>query len=469
MIPFSPLTAISPIDGRYYKQTLSLKDIFSEFGLLKFRVQIELNWLKQLSNVKEIKEVPIFNSKECIFLNNLIANFNIIDAERIKQIEKITHHDLKAVEYFLQEKMDLFPEFKKKISTFIHFACTSEDINNLAYGLMLTHSKQTIILPMWLKIINIIKKLSINYFDTPLLSRTHGQPASPSTVGKEMANFVYRLIRQYQQLKSIKILGKMNGAVGNYNAHVVSYPNINWQKISKDFVKSLGMSWNPYTTQIEPHDYISEIANCVVRFNTILINFNQDIWNYISLNYFNQKNNKKEIGSSVMPHKINPINFENSEGNLGLSNSILNYFSQKLPISRYQRDLSDSTVLRNLGISFGYSIIAYHSLLQGISKLEINKKYLLKELDKNWIILSEAIQTIMRKYNIPNAYEYTKNFIFNINDVNSDSIKKFIESLPIPKTEKIRLKQITPSSYIGLAANLADAISDIKCNKNKLI
>lgn len=462
MIKLSPLTAISPLDGRYYTQVHPLRNIFSEFGLLKFRVQIEIYWLQKLSSTKEITEIPLFNSNEHEFLNNLITNFNISDAECIKKIEQTTNHDLKAIEYFLKEKIHESPNLRKKVNEFIHFACTSEDINNLAYGLMLTHSKNIIILPIWKKIIDEIKKLSINYKKVPMLSRTHGQPATPSTLGKEMSNFAYRLIRQYNQLQSIKILGKMNGAVGNYNAHVIAYPKINWCKLNEEFVISLGMSWNPYTTQIEPHDYISEISHCITRFNTILINFNQDIWGYISLNYFTQEHNPTEIGSSTMPHKINPINFENSEGNLGLSNAIFNHFSTKLPISRWQRDLSDSTVLRNLGIAIGYSLIAYQNVLKGIKKLTINKKYLLKALNENWSILSEAIQTVMRRYNIQNSYEQTKNFIFNTKNINPDSIHKFIESLPLPESEKTRLKKMTPSNYVGLSIHLANNIVDIE-------
>lgn len=462
MILYSPLTAISPIDGRYYNQTQSLKNIFSEFGLLKFRVQIEIFWLQKLSNSIDITEVPIFSETERVFLNDLITNFSIADAEHIKKIEKITNHDLKAVEYFLQAKMNTIPVLKNKINTFIHFACTSEDINNLAYGLMLNQSKTTIILPMWLKIINKIKKLSVKYKNIPMLSRTHGQPASPSTMGKELANFAYRLIRQYKQLQLIKILGKMNGAVGSYNAHVIAYPKVNWQEFNKNFVESLGISWNPYTTQIEPHDYIAEISNCIARFNIILINFNQDIWSYISLKYFDQHHNNESIGSSTMPHKINPINFENSEGNLGLSNAILNYFSAKLPISRYQRDLSDSTVLRNLGVAIGYAVIAYQNVLIGINKLTINTECLSIELNQHWIILSEAIQIIMRQYKIPDAYEYTKKFIFNTDHIDLNAIQKFIESLPLPITEKIRLKQMKPADYIGLAENLANNITKIK-------
>ncbi|CAD83459.1 adenylosuccinate lyase [Candidatus Blochmanniella floridana] len=457
MNKFSPLTAISPIDGRYYHQTHPLRNIFSEFGLLKFRIQIEIHWIQKLSHTIEITEIPVFTEIELNFLNNLITNFNITDAKHIKKIEKITKHDVKAIEYFLKEKISVLPDLKKKINEFIHFACTSEDINNLAYGLMISHTKNTIILPIWKKIIDIIKKISIKYKNTPILSRTHGQPASPSTLGKETANIAYRLIRQYHYLKSIKILGKMNGAVGNYNAHIIAYPKINWRKFDEEFVTSLGISWNPYTTQIEPHDYIVEISNRIIHFNTILIKFNQDIWGYLSLNYFQQAYSQFEIGSSTMPHKINPINFENSEGNLGLSNAIFNHFSKKLPISRWQRDLSDSTVLRNLGVAIGHSLIAYHNLLKGIDKLIINEKYLLQDLNKNWIILSEAIQTVMKKYNIHNSYERTKDFIFN-EKVNPDTIKKFIESLPLPTSEKTRLQHITPSEYIGLAPDIANDI-----------
>ncbi|WP_420021892.1 adenylosuccinate lyase [Blochmannia endosymbiont of Camponotus nipponensis] len=455
----SPLTVISPIDGRYYKQTDSLRNIFSEFSLLRFRVQIEIHWLKKLANTISIKEIPPFTQIECDFLNKLVIDFNIKDAERIKQIEKIINHDLKAVEYFLKEKINKLPTLKK-ISEFIHFACTSDDINNLAYGLMLINAKRTILLPIWEQIINEIKKMSINYKNIPMLSRTHGQPATPSTIGKEMANIAYRLIRQYHQLESIKILGKINGAVGNYNAHTIAYPEINWRKFSEEFVISLGIEWNPYTTQIEPHDYIAELSDCIARFNTILINFNRDVWGYIAFNYFKQNHKNDFIGSSTMPHKINPIDFENSEGNLGLANAIFNHFSAKLPISRWQRDLSDSTVLRSLGIALGYALIAYHSVLKGIKTLTINKEHILTELSKHWLILSEAIQTVMRRHNIHESYEYTKKFISNT-DVNAEKIKIFIESLPLPTIEKIRLKKITPINYIGLAVEMANDIADI--------
>lgn len=458
----SPLTTISPLDGRYNTQTHAIRKIFSEFSLLKFRVQIEIYWLLKLSNASLIIELPKLNLVERTFLNNLIVNFDINDAKYIKKIEQITNHDLKAIEYFLKEKIKTLPNFEKKVSEFIHFACTSDDINNLAYGLMLIDAKKKILLPIWLTIINKIKEFSINYKNIPLLSRTHGQPASPSTIGKEMANFAYRLMRQLHQLKSIKILGKMNGAVGNYNAHIIAYPQINWQKFNEEFVTSLGISWNPYTTQIEPHDYIAELSNCIVRFNTILINFNQDIWGYIALQYFITYKHDHEIGSSTMPHKVNPIDFENSEGNLGLSNAILNYFSKKLPISRWQRDLSDSTVLRNLGVAIGYSIVAYQSILKGMNRLILNEKYVLQEVNKNWIVLGEAIQVIMRKYNIHQSYECTKKFIFNTKDINYNTITTFIDSLPLPITEKEKLKNMTPAIYIGLAANLAYDINKIK-------
>lgn len=457
----SPLTILSPLDGRYHAQTCSLRNIFSEFSLLKYRIKIEIHWLIKLSDLSEIKALPPFNITERNFLNNLITNFNIKDAEYIKKIEKITNHDLKSVEYFLKEKISLIPNLKKKANEFIHFACTSDDINNLSYGLMLINTKKTIILPMWLDIINKIKEFSVSYRNVPMLSRTHGQPATPSTVGKEMANFAYRLVRQFNQLKTIKILGKMNGAVGNYNAHVMAYPEINWQKFNKEFVKSLGISWNPYTTQIEPHDYIAEMSNCITRFNTILINFNQNMWGYISLNYFKQKYKTNEIGSSTMPHKINPIDFENSEGNLGLSNAIFNHFSSKLPISRWQRDLSDSTVLRNLGVAIGYSVIAYQSMLNGMNKLILNQEHLFQEINEHWIILSEAIQIIMRKYNIPQAYERTKDFFGIERNINIDTISAFIDSLPLPYIEKNRLKNITPSDYIGLASEIANDITKI--------
>ncbi|AKC59960.1 adenylosuccinate lyase [Blochmannia endosymbiont of Polyrhachis (Hedomyrma) turneri] len=451
----SSLTAISPIDGRYEKDTSQLRNIFSEFGLLKYRVQIEIRWLQKLAAAKEIQEIPCFN--ECMnnVLNTLIDNFSLDDAKKIKEFESLINHDLKSVEYFLKEKLSSISGFQDVIE-FVHFACTSDDINNLAYALMLSYTRRQILLPMWKQIIDSIKLLACSHRDISCLSRTHGQPATPSTVGKEMANFFYRLIRQYRQLEQIEILGKINGSVGNYNAHMVAYSNVDWHKFSKEFVTSFeGVSWNPYTTQIEPHDYIAEFFSCVTRFNTILIDFNRDIWGYVALGYFKQYSISTEIGSSVMPHKINPINFEKSEGNLGLANVIMNFFSSKLPISRWQRDLSDSTVLRNIGVGVAYSLVAYRSSLKGIDTLKVDSEHLLNELNQHWIVIAEAIQTVMRRYGIKGSYEMLKEFTKG-RYVSDSEMKSFIDSLPLPILEKERLKKISPDKYIGYAKNLVD-------------
>ncbi|XOD70450.1 MAG: adenylosuccinate lyase [Sodalis sp. (in: enterobacteria)] len=452
----SSLTAVSPIDGRYSDISSSLRAIFSEFGLLKFRVQVEVRWLQKLASFEPLKEVPPFNDNEKGYLDAIVTNFKVADAERIKNIEYTTNHDLKAVEYFLKEKMAALPALWT-VREFIHFACTSEDINNLSYALMLSTAREAILLPAWRKIIDGVKTLAERYRDIPLLSRTHGQPATPSTLGKEMANVAYRMMRQYLQLEQVEILGKINGAVGNYNAHMVAYPEVNWHRFSEEFVTGLGISWNPYTTQIEPHDYIAEIFDCVARFNTIVIDFDRDVWGYIALNHFKQRPVASEISSSTMPHKINPIDFENSEGNLGLANSIMNHLSAKLPISRWQRDLTDSTVLRNLGVGIGYALIAYRSTLKGISKLEVNHLHLLAELDNNWEVLAEPIQTVMRRYGIEKPYEKLKEFTRG-KRVDSEGIKAFIDSLPLPKTEKFRLKMLTPANYIGRAATMVDEL-----------
>ncbi|UAJ65717.1 adenylosuccinate lyase [Candidatus Schneideria nysicola] len=452
------LFALSPLDGRYQKQTNILRPIFSEFALIKFRLKIEIYWLKKLSSCNEITELLPFNHYIEKSLNNIIYNFNIKDAKRIKSIEKTIKHDVKAIEYFLIEKIRVRDISKiSNIISFIHFGCTSEDINNLSYALMLKKARQEVILPTWSKIINLIKNLAIKYKKIPILSRTHGQPATPSTIGKEMANFSYRLIRQYHQLKLVKILGKMNGTVGNYNAHRIAYPNINWILLSKEFVKSLGIHWNPYTTQIEPHDYMAEFFDCINRFNTILIDFNRDMWGYIARGIFTPCTISSEIGSSIMPHKVNPIDFEHSEGNLGLANVIMKHFSAKLPISRWQRDLTDSTVLRNVGLAIGYSLIAYFALLNGIEKLIINKNYVLKELNQNWQILTEPIQMVMRRYGINNAYEKLKKFSRG-KYLNAVDIHEFIDLLPLPEKEKIRLKEMLPCSYIGYAIQLVDEL-----------
>ncbi|ESJ42903.1 adenylosuccinate lyase, partial [Salmonella enterica subsp. enterica serovar London str. CFSAN001081] len=403
----SSLTAVSPVDGRYGDKVSALRGIFSEYGLLKFRVQVEVRWLQKLAAHAAIKEVPAFAADANGYLDTLVANFNEEDAARIKTIERTTNHDVKAVEYFLKEKVAAIPALHD-VSEFIHFACTSEDINNLSHALMLKTARDEVILPYWRQVINAVKDLATQYRDIPLLSRTHGQPATPSTLGKEMANVAYRMERQFRQLNQVEILGKINGAVGNYNAHIAAYPEVDWHQFSEEFVTSLGIQWNPYTTQIEPHDYIAELFDCIARFNTILIDFDRDVWGYIALNHFKQKTIAGEIGSSTMPHKVNPIDFENSEGNLGLSNAVLHHLANKLPVSRWQRDLTDSTVLRNLGVGIGYALIAYQSTLKGVSKLEVNRDHLLDELDHNWEVLAEPIQTVMRRYGIEKPYEKLK-------------------------------------------------------------
>ncbi|EJG1872114.1 adenylosuccinate lyase, partial [Vibrio parahaemolyticus] len=396
----SALTAVSPVDGRYGSKTIALREIFSEYGLLKYRTIVEIRWLQKLAATAEIAEVPAFSAEANQFLDDLAANFSEADALRIKEIERTTNHDVKAVEYFLKEKVADVPELHA-VNEFFHFACTSEDINNTSHALMLKEARETVILPEIRNLIDAIKALAVEYRDIPLLSRTHGQPASPSTMGKEMANVAYRMERQYKQIENVEILAKINGAVGNYNAHLSAYPELDWHKFSEEFItESLGVTWNPYTTQIEPHDYIAELFDAVARFNTILIDFDRDVWGYIALGHFKQKTIAGEIGSSTMPHKVNPIDFENSEGNLGLANAVFGHLAQKLPISRWQRDLTDSTVLRNLGVGVGYAIIAYTSTLKGISKLEVNRDALLAELDKNWEVLAEPVQTVMRRYGI---------------------------------------------------------------------
>lgn len=452
----SALTALSPIDGRYGDKTTELRTIFSEYGLLKYRVQVEVRWLQKLASQAEILEVPALSELATKHLNQIVENFDEQDALRIKTIEKTTNHDVKAVEYFLKEKVNSNEELQA-INEFIHFACTSEDINNLSYALMLKTARDTVIVPYWNKLIDIITAQAKAYRDLPLLSRTHGQPATPSTIGKEFANVAYRLKRQLKQLQSIEILGKINGATGNYNAHMVAYPQINWHKFSEEFVTSLGLQWNPYTTQIEPHDYIAEYFDCIARFNTIMIDFDRDVWGYIALNHFKQKTIAGEIGSSTMPHKVNPIDFENSEGNLGIANAIMSHLGSKLPISRWQRDLTDSTVLRNLGVGIGYAIIAYQSTLKGLNKLEVNQEYLLEELNRNWEVLAEPIQTVMRRYGIEKPYEKLKELTRG-KRVDAQGMQQFIDSLALPEHEKARLKQLTPANYIGYAISFVDEL-----------
>ncbi|RJT15988.1 adenylosuccinate lyase [Rahnella inusitata] len=452
----SSLTAVSPVDGRYGDKVSALRTIFSEFGLLKFRVQVEVRWLQKLAACAEIKEVPAFDADANAFLDQLVANFDVNDAQRIKDIEKTTNHDVKAVEYFLKEKVATIPALHA-VSEFIHFACTSEDINNLSHALMLQTARQDVVLPYWKQIIDAVKGLAHKYRDIPLLSRTHGQPATPSTIGKELANVAYRMDRQFKQLGNVEILGKINGAVGNYNAHIVAYPEVDWHQFSEEFVTSLGVTWNPYTTQIEPHDYIAELFDCVARFNTILIDFDRDIWGYIALNHFKQRTIAGEIGSSTMPHKVNPIDFENSEGNLGLSNAVLQHLASKLPVSRWQRDLTDSTVLRNLGVGLGYALIAYQATMKGVSKLEVNEANLAFELDHNWEVLAEPIQTVMRRYGIEKPYEKLKELTRG-KRVDAAGMQEFIDSLELPEEEKVRLKAMTPGNYIGRATTMVDEL-----------
>ncbi len=450
------LTALSPIDGRYQDKASALRPIFSEFGLLKFRVTVEVRWLQKLASHAQINEVSALSKEANDYLNHIVENFSLEDAERIKTIERTTNHDVKAVEYFLKEKSETLPELAQ-ISEFIHFACTSEDINNTSHALMLKTAREEVLLPEWKKVIDAVVELANRYKDIPLLSRTHGQPASPTTIGKEMANVAYRLKRQYNQLENLEILAKINGAVGNYNAHLSAYPEINWHTFSQEFVESLGVTWNPYTTQIEPHDYIAEYFDCVARFNTIVIDFDRDMWGYIALNHFKQRTVAGEIGSSTMPHKVNPIDFENSEGNLGLANAVMSHLGQKLPISRWQRDLTDSTVLRNLGVGLGYALIAYASTLKGISKLEVNEQHLRDELDQNWEVLAEPIQTVMRRYGIEKPYEKLKELTRG-KRVDGEAMRQFIDGLALPQAEKDRLKQMTPASYIGYAVELVEKL-----------
>jgi Adenylosuccinate lyase (EC 4.3.2.2) len=452
----SSLTAVSPVDGRYGDKVSALRGIFSEFGLLKFRVQVEVRWLQKLAAHAAIKEVPAFAAHANGYLDKIVEDFSEEDAARIKTIERTTNHDVKAVEYFLKEKVADIAELHA-VSEFIHFACTSEDINNLSHALMLKTARDEVILPYWRKIIDAVKDLAVQYRDIPLLSRTHGQPATPSTMGKEMANVAYRMERQLRQLSQIEVLGKINGAVGNYNAHIAAYPEADWHQLSEEFVTSLGITWNPYTTQIEPHDYIAELFDCIARFNTILIDFDRDIWGYVALNHFKQKTIAGEIGSSTMPHKVNPIDFENSEGNLGLANAVMQHLASKLPVSRWQRDLTDSTVLRNLGVGFAHSVIAYEASLKGISKLELNTQRIAEDLDACWEVLAEPIQTVMRRYAIENPYEKLKELTRG-KGITPEALLAFIDALDMPAPAKEELKQLTPANYIGNAIAQAKRI-----------
>ena len=449
---FDNLTSISPIDGRYSAMTGPLKAIFSEYGLIKYRLLVEVRWLETMSKNSQISEVPEFSLKSKIVLSNIVDNFSLEDAKVIKEIEKTTNHDVKAVEYFLKEKVSSTPELQN-VNEFIHFACTSEDINNLSHALMLEDGRQVLLGEMR-KILNLITDLAKNNADVAMLSRTHGQTASPTTLGKEMANFSYRLMRQIEQLKQVKIMGKFNGAVGNFNAHISAYPNLDWPNISKNFIESLGINYAPYSSQIETHDYIAEYFHILNRFNTILIDFCRDVWGYISLGYFTQKNIEGEVGSSTMPHKVNPIDFENAEGNLGLAIAIGDHFAKKLPISRWQRDLTDSTVLRNLGVSSAHCLISYASISKGILKLEVNQDKLIDDLNEAWEVLAEPIQTVMRRYGVKNPYEKLKSLTRG-KKIDAKILADFIDSLDIPEDAKEELCKLTPMNYIGDAIKLA--------------
>ncbi|MCO4785664.1 adenylosuccinate lyase [Marinomonas atlantica] len=452
------LNAISPIDGRYGSKTNALRRSVSEYGLLRMRVIVEVRWLQALAAHSEIVEVPALSAEANAILDDLAANFSEADAQSIKDIEKTTNHDVKAVEYFIKDKIADNAELAA-VSEFVHFACTSEDINNLSHALMLNEALAEAILPEMKSVLSSIEALAIEHADQSILSRTHGQTASPSTVGKEMANVAARLRRQIKQVEAVEFLGKINGAVGNYNAHLSAYPQVDWQAHAEKFVTSLGLTWNPYTTQIEPHDYIAELYDAICRFNTILIDFDRDVWGYISLGYFKQKTIAGEIGSSTMPHKVNPIDFENSEGNLGIANAIMGHLSAKLPISRWQRDLTDSTVLRNLGVGLGHSLIAYQASLKGINKLEINAARLDEDLNSSWEVLAEPIQTVMRRFGIEAPYEKLKELTRG-RTINQEIMQEFVDKLELPEQAKEELKALTPSNYIGNAVAQAKAIRD---------
>lgn len=453
-LDLSATTALTPLDGRYGGKTAELRPIFSEFGLIKYRCLVEVRWLQALAQEPNIAEVPAFSDSAVAALEDIIQNFSVADAEVVKSIESTTNHDVKAVEYFLKQRCESVPELHK-VSEFLHFACTSEDINNLSYALMLLDARDQVVVPTFKTVIDAISQLASDYAEIPMLARTHGQPASPTTLGKEMRNVVARLEGQLRQIEQVDVLGKINGATGNYNAHTVAYPEVDWEQFSNRFVASLGLTWNPLTTQIEPHDYMAEMFHAVMRFNTILLDFDRDIWSYISIGYFKQKVVAGEVGSSTMPHKVNPIDFENSEGNLGLANAVFDHLANKLPISRWQRDLTDSTVLRNIGVGFGYTVLACSATLKGIGKLAVNEAALRADLEQNWAVLGEAIQTVMRRYDIPEPYEKLKALTRGKDGIDQAALVEFIAKLDVPQSVKDELSKLTPASYIGLAAKLA--------------
>lgn len=451
----SALTAVSPIDGRYGSKTSEYRSIFSEYGLIRYRVEVEVRWLQQLAAHPQINEVPALSDTANAYLDAIVTNFSVENAQSIKDIESVTNHDVKAVEYFIKDAFANNAELDA-VKEFVHFACTSEDINNLSHALMLKAGRE-VLLAQLESIVATLATMAVDYAEVPMLSRTHGQTASPTTVGKEIANVVARLRRQQEQATAIPLLGKINGAVGNYNAHLSAYADVDWQSNAETFVTGLGLQWNPYTTQIEPHDYIAELFDVIARSNTILIDFSRDIWGYISLGYFKQRTIAGEVGSSTMPHKVNPIDFENAEGNLGIANAVFGHLAAKLPVSRWQRDLTDSTVLRNMGVGFGYCGIAYASLQKGLSKLEINEARIAADLDNSWEVLAEPIQTIMRRYGVDEPYEKLKALTRGVT-ITPEILAEFVEGLDIPETAKADIRAMTPANYIGNAVAQAKAI-----------
>ncbi len=453
----SPLTALSPLDGRYHSKLAGLRDTFSEFALIRYRVKIEIEWLKVLAASPAVKEVPPFSASTLAQLDALAAKFSETDGEAVKAIEAKTNHDVKAVEYFLREKLAGNREVAK-VAEFIHFACTSEDINNLAHALMLKHARDKVLLPALDRVTEKLAGLARELASAAMIARTHGQPASPTTLGKELANVVHRLVRGRERIGAVKLTGKFNGAVGNYNAHLAAYPGVDWEKLARGLVEGFGLEFNPYTIQIEPHDSIAELLDACARANTMLIDLDRDLWGYISLGYFRQKVKKGEVGSSVMPHKVNPIDFENSEGNLGLANALLRHMSDKLPVSRWQRDLTDSTVLRNLGVALGHALLGYDSCLKGLNKLEADRSRMKEDLESNWEVLAEPIQTVMRRYGITGGYEKLKKLTRGKEGITRETVQAFIKSLAIPDAERKRLLALTPATYIGKAAELAKRI-----------
>ena len=455
-MPLSPLSALSPLDGRYASKTDALRPILSEAGFMHHRVKVEIAWLLALSEAG-FAEIKPFSAGAAALLNKLAADFTEADAARIKAIEAVTNHDVKAVEYWLKEKVQDLPELVAA-SEFIHFACTSEDINNTSHGMMLKAARDTVLLPQLSSVIDKLTAIAHDNANMAMMSRTHGQPASPTTLGKEMANVVARLRRAQERIASVQILGKMNGAVGNYNAHLSAYPDVDWQAFARDVIEQrLGLSFNPYTIQIEPHDYMAELFDAIARTNTILLDLNRDIWGYISLGYFKQRTKAGEIGSSTMPHKVNPFDFENSEGNLGMANAVLKHMAEKLPVSRWQRDLTDSTVLRNIGVGLGYTVLAYDSCLRGLNKLEVNPARMAEDLDQSWEVLAEPVQTVMRRYGIENPYEQLKELTRG-KGISQEGLQTFIAGLAIPQSAKDQLMAMTPANYVGLARELAQKI-----------